>query len=176
MLYNKFEIIGKNLFGSSWKKQMADNLFIDHRRIQDWSKRGTDLPAYVDKELKAIAERRSLEAKFALSNIDSFDYHAYAVLMGETHHLDENRITIEDIEQFLKSQKYTLLQSAWSFKQNGDSLEEITEWLENMALSENDIAAWYENNECSIIDIFELQNNRSDNLSDIIQTVSGWFE
>lgn len=175
MLYYKFEIIGKNLFGSSWKKQMADNLFIDHRRIQDWSKRGTELPEFLEKELKNIAERRVLEAKFALSNIDSFDYHAYAILMGETHHLDENRITIEDIEQFLKSQKYTLLQSAWSFKQNGDSLEEITEWLESMALSENDIAAWCENNECDITDINELQNDRADNLADIIQTVNDWF-
>lgn len=176
MLYNQFEIIGKNLFGSSWKKQMADNLFIDHRRIQDWSKRGTDLPEFVTTELKNIAERRSIESQFALSNIDSFDHHSYAVLMGEVHYLDSDRITKDDLIQFIKSQKYTLLRAAWTFKQNDDSFEEIKNWCESMVWSENDIAQWCENTDCNIIDIEEIQYMRSDNLDDAIQIISEWFE
>lgn len=173
MLYNKFEILCAGLFGSSWKKQTADSLHIDQRRIQDWSKRDAPLPDFVEKELAVIADRRLKEVSFSKESIDNFNYHKHAILAGEVHHLDEELVTEEEIAEFIESQGYCVLQQAWKMKLSGDSLNKIKNWCSSIFLESDDIATWLERHDID----FEIdaESARADKLYDVISAVEDWF-
>lgn len=63
MTYQELEEIGQGIFGKSWKRQIADALNIDERRVNDWSKRQSALPEFVETELKPVITQRFEEIK-----------------------------------------------------------------------------------------------------------------
>ena len=146
MYYQQFETVCQNLFGRSWKSQIADHFLIDRRRINDWSKRGGALPDFVKIELPALIERRSKEIDHAKKMFNNFDCHVNAIFVGEIHHLDKVRIAFDEIKEFIINQKWRVAERAKSQKCEGLHIDEIVEIIESDFLSENDISDWcYQN-------------------------------
>ena len=167
MYYSELKIICHNLFGRSWKSQIADYFLIDKRRINDWSKKGGELPEFAKNKLPALIERRLKEAEHAKKMYNSFDCHKNAVFVGEVHGLDEDIITINEIYEFIQNQKWRVTEQAKSQKCEGLQLGEIIEIIESDFLSENDISCWCKRNDLFLDNMDEIEESRADAYFDV---------
>lgn len=71
MTSNELEMYGLALFGASWQAQLANELNVDRRRVQDWLKRGS-VPGFVDVEIKEIIAQRYNEIRDAMNYRDNY--------------------------------------------------------------------------------------------------------
>lgn len=178
MNITKFLTISECLFGRSWQAQVADYLMISRKTVSSWVDRQS-VPSWVESEIKQLVRRRATEAKFALDALTMSDddfYHNRAVLNGEVFHYDASRYSFSDIKQFIENQKWTVLDSAKYQIRADRSLEDVLQWVEDMFLSENDIASYLEKNEAAEDDLSEIQNLRGDACSDVKSDVEVIFE
>ena len=65
MTADELEMYGLALFGSAWQAQLARELNVDRRRVQDWLKRES-VPLFVDKEIKDVLYQRFSEVERAV--------------------------------------------------------------------------------------------------------------
>lgn len=172
MYYSQFEVVCKNLFGRSWKSQVADYFMIDRRRVNDWSKRGGELPEFVKNELSTLIERRTKEVNHARKMFNGFDYHLNAIFSGETHHLNQELITIDDIKEFINNQMWRVKENAKVQKSEGVDISEIIEDIENDFLSENDISGWCNQHDLFLDHLDEIKELRADACLDVKLSIS----
>jgi predicted XRE-type DNA-binding protein len=166
------------MFGRSWQAQVADYLMISRKTVSSWIERGS-IPAWVEKEIKPLVVRRAKESKFALESLEMSEddfYHNQAILNGEVFHYDCERYNFNDIQEFIKNQKWTVLDSAKYQIREKQPLESILQWVEDRMLSENDIASYLERNDAALDDLCEIQNMRGDACFDVRSDVEIIYE
>ncbi len=71
MTKDELEMYGLALFGSAWQAQLANELNVDRRRVQDWLKRES-VPGFVDAEIKEVIAQRYSEVKKAAVYNDNY--------------------------------------------------------------------------------------------------------
>ena len=178
MNYSKFLTACEMMFGRSWQSQVADYLMISRKTVSSWVDRQS-IPSWVEIEIAPLIDRRAIEAKFALDSLlmsDDDFYHNRAILSGEVFHYNIERYNLEDIKQFIKNQKWTVLDSAKYQIREKWSLESVLQWVEDRMLSENDIASYLERNDVALDDICEIQNMRSDACFDVKSEIEAIYE
>ena len=166
------------MFGRSWQAQVADYLMISRKTVSSWIERGS-VPAWVEKEIKPLVVRRAKESQFALESLEMSEddfYHNQALLNGEVFHYDCERYNFNDIQEFIKNQKWTVLDSAKYQIREKQPLESILQWVEDRMLSENDIASYLERNDAALDDLCEIQNMRGDACFDVRSDVEIIYE
>lgn len=174
----KFKSICEMMFGRSWQAQVADYLMISRKTVSSWIERGS-VPAWVEKEVKPLVVRRAKESQFALESLEMSEddfYHNQAILNGEVFHYDCERYNFNDIQEFIKNQKWTVLDSAKYQIREKCSLESVLQWVEDRMLSENDIASYLEQNDVALDDLCEIQNMRGDACFDVRSDVEIIYE
>lgn len=70
MTPEQLENIGKALYGSGYKIQLAEFLGVDRRRINHWLDGDRPIPAGITKELLANAKSRENEVREAIEQLN----------------------------------------------------------------------------------------------------------
>ena len=166
------------MFGRSWQAQVADYLMISRKTVSSWIDRGA-APAWVDLEIKPLAERRAKEAQFGLESLslDEDDFlHWKAILDGQVFYYDTDRYDFNDIEKLIENQKWTVADASKQFIRDGQSLDDVLRWAKDQMLSENDIADHLERNGVAAEEMDEIKNMRGDACLEVCSDIEIIFE
>ena len=174
----KFKSVCELMFGRSWQSQVADYLMISRKTVSSWLDRES-VPAWVDSELKPLVARRAKEAQFAFESIsmsnDDF-LHENAILSGKVFHYDIGRYSFDDIKKFILNQKWTVLDSAKHLIRQGETVESVLSWVEEMFHSVDDIADFLERNQVAEDDLDEIKYLRGNACSETKREIQDIFE
>lgn len=72
MTSEDLKFYGKSLFGESWQSQLASDLNVDRRKVNDWLKERRQLPLFLNDEIPNLLAKKKNEIEVAITHLDNY--------------------------------------------------------------------------------------------------------